>query len=1150
MSMWSTTAWSQLHNEKRIAFQVVNDTTQLDTTSIVPGSVLVWNADTLVHFTQWELIAHAGQLVTDSTLRDAALLVQYKTMPMNLSGPIRHKSTQLIAAKKEAPYKPFLIGGSNAALLSNDDGIRKSGSISRGITIGNNQNLSVNSALNLQLSGKLTDRYTLLASISDDNIPIQPDGNTSTLQDFDQVFIQISDPTTRLIAGDFVLARPYGNYLQYNKRTQGLYFNKTMASKSKTTFTMEASASVSKGRFGRNVIQGIEGNQGPYRLTGADGEQFIIVLGGTEQVFIDGKLLQRGTDKDYVIDYNAAEITFTPRHLITKDRRITVEFQYSEKRYARPLLQSAMTWTNQNHKTYLNVYSESDARNQPLQQELSDSDKTQLALAGDDPLAAITSGIQNTAFTNSQLLYTQVDSLGFSDVLIYTTDSTQSLYRVTFSFVGQGNGDYVEDGFEATGKKYKWIKPEEVAGGLVHQGNYAPVTLLAAPKKNQMITAGHEMTQSLDRNTTTLTHQLKTEGAWSNKDLNTFSSIDNADNQGWAGKFSYSFTRLRKDSLDRRSNNRSLKTLVGYEYNHRNFSAIERFREVEFNRNWNLGAQQPLGALQWAKTEVQWGKELSGTIKLGGEWLTIADWGEGINGQLHVNWRNTKGFQALFQGSLLNTDGQTNSRFVRHKGDVSQTWKKLRLYYRDEHERNLFFLQSSDSLSTLSYQFYDWETGIGTADTLKKSINLYYRNRFENRLDNSDLSRASVADQYGITARWNAKPEQRLALFVSNRRLRVLNTEAITTAPENTLVTRVEYFWKYKNGFLQSTTFYETGSGLEQRKEYVYIEVQPGQGNFVWVDYNANGVKELNEFETALYAYEANYIRSAIQSNEYLRTYTNQINQSLSIQPERLIKKQEGWRKLVARLSTQSTIRLDRKNTSNDGDSRFNPLSYDASDTSLISLNGLMRHVLFINKSNPVFNAECTYQENNGKNLLSNGFETRSEKFWQSSARFTLKKTWTIQAEFRQGIKQAASDFLSGRNYLLDYVQVQPVLTWQPGNTGRLNAKTQYADKVNRQGTERAIIRRFGLEAIVSNVKKGSLQCEINYYKIAYNGTNNNSLAFDMLEGLNAGNNMTWSLSVQRTIAKNLQLNINYNGRKPETVPTIHAGGMQLRAFF
>ena len=73
---------------------------------------------------------------------------------------------------------------------------------------------------------------------------------------------------------------------------------------------------------------------------------------------------------------------------------------------------------------------------------------------------------------------------------------------------------------------------------------------------------------------------------------------------------------------------------------------------------------------------------------------------------------------------------------------------------------------------------------------------------------------------------------------------------------------------------------------------------------------------------------------------------------------------------------------------------------------------------------------------------------------------------------------------------------------------------------------------------------------EINYYKITYNGAINNSLAFDMLEGLNAGNNMTWSISVQRSIAKNLQLNLNYSGRKPDNMTTIHAGGMQLRAFF
>ena len=477
--------------------------------------------------------------------------------------------------------------------------------------------------------------------------------------------------------------------------------------------------------------------------------------------------------------------------------------------------------------------------------------------------------------------------------------------------------------------------------------------------------------------------------------------------------------------------------------------------------------------------------------------------------------------------------------------------KFFKIGFKDIHELNIFD-SISYPMSLNSYQFYDYQFYISNGDSSKNKYKLFYQERFDKFSDSSSLINVAKAKTAGGELTLMNLKNQRLNIVTSYRELKILDDKWINQTPENSLLGRIDYEIRAFKNAITWNNFYEIGSGLELKKEFLYVQVTNGQGIYTWIDYNNDGVKDLNEFEIAQFQDQAGYIRVFTPSNEYVKTFSNELNQGVFIKPERLWSQSKGVKKVLSRFSDQARVRMLRKTNYFNGVGAFNPFSSAISDTNLISTSSNLKNTLFFNRTSSIFGAEYVYQDVRSKVLLSNGFDSRQNTFDELSFRLNLLKKYTIEMSGQNGVKKSNADYTSGRNYTIKYQLLEPSFIYQPSTSFRITLDGKFSEKRNDEslGGEIANLKEIGSTFKYNRAQKGSLNGSIKMIQIAYNGIQNSAVGFEMLEALKPGLNFTWNIGYQHSISKTLQLSFQYNGRKSEDNNTIHSGGMEVRAFF
>lgn len=1137
------TGFAQSYNNT----SVVSDTFKVDlknhytlsASNIIPGTFNIYLSDSLISEDDYILNPSGGYFTLGPTLNYSifdTLTAVYSTVKLELNKFVRKR--ELVVRYDEDSGDTLRVIRNTFASYSSDDifgsNIQKSGTIVRGFSVGTTKDFTLNSGLRLQLSGKLSDDIEVVAALTDENTPIQPEGNTERLEELDKVFIEIRHPNAIGTFGDYELNENHGEFGKLQRKLQGL----------KGEFLYDdnrlmAAMATSRGKFNTNKFNGTDAVQGPYRLAGANGESEIIVIAGSERVFLDGQEMKRGENNDYTIEYANAELTFTPSRIITSASRITVEFEYTDRKYSRNFYGGNYSgkFLNDKLKVSLTYSREGDDPDNPVDLILSDEDKEILEQAGDDRLSAVTNGVsQGTVDSLGNIvgIYSRIDTVFNNEpyqIYRYSPGDSTAIYNVEFSYVGAGLGDYTR----VSVGNYRFVG--------IGQGSYLPVRLLPLPelKQNGVLLVEAEPVKDLF---------LTAEIAGSIYDKNALSEFDDNDNDGLARSFKIELKPKKVELF-----NLSLGK-AGFSVKDRfvqsRYSSLDRYNDVEFSRNYNTD-ETAAGdeILREAQVTLIPLEKLTINSKYG-----MLKKGDTFNSDRYVNsikYDDRDGLQVNYnidyvasKSSIQKTDWNRQNGSLQYS--LGKVIPGVDYFYEEKKVVN----RNNYSLYSSSLKYEEYGPFINFTDIYGFNLGVKYSYRTEDSPLENRLVRESKAVTQNYTLSYNGMREIKSSLSLAFRNKNYTDEfKKLGYLDNETVLIRSQSKFDLLKNAVSGDLFYETTTQRAAKLEKVFVRVSQGQGNYIYLgDLNNNGLADENEFQQT--NYDGNFIQTTLPTDELFPIVDFKANTRWNINFEKILTGNNWISTILSPVSTETYWRVEEKSREEDTKKIYlMNLRYFLSDSNTVSGSNTFQHDIHLFRSSSEFSARLRFTERRNLSQYSGGNEKGFYKERGIRVKYRFVKEITNQTEYQNTIDNVSAPASSGRARTVTGNEISSDFSYRPINilevgfvikTGRQEDIYPATPTVLDKNT---LILRVNL----SFAGKGRVRMEAERTELTAN-TEDNAIPFEITGGNYIGKNYYIRLNFDYRLASNLQTSVSYDGRSPAGSKFIHTFKAEARAYF
>jgi hypothetical protein len=304
-------------------------------------------------------------------------------------------------------------------------------------------------------------------------------------------------------------------------------------------------------------------------------------------------------------------------------------------------------------------------------------------------------------------------------------------------------------------------------------------------------------------------------------------------------------------------------------------------------------------------------------------------------------------------------------------------------------------------------------------------------------------------------------------------------------------------------------------------------------------------VQDFDEFEIAQFQDQAEYLRIPLPNLRFIATQRAKWQQSLSVNFGKW-KEKKGLKKTLSHFYNQTFLSADNEQERIGDSFTFNPFDFD--ENKLISLNFNFRNSLYFNRNKQHFSSTFTFGNTRNKQQFFIGNQESRIKIHQVDFSHKFADFWLLDFMSKISQNDLKTENFNNRNYEIESQEINPKISFLYDKNHRFSGFYHFKNKENNlQDFEILKQQKFGVEYFYSSNKKNQMSTNVNVFLNDFTGNINTPVAYQMLEGLQAGKNYTWNLLFNRKLNSFLNLNLNYLGRKSENSKTIHTGSVQLQ---